>query len=210
MHFDPVQTAATIAAILVASTRLLNAAKPLWDRLPEPLYSLVPALVLVLPDLVQRLAGVQTGTDLAVELVTAIALIVPGAKSAAHKDALAKRAQLTAKAKSAGVTLMVLALCAPVALLGCNTHVNWPAVLKCTDDLRSDLASAVAAVLRTPGDPAPALEALAKQLGADGPEAVACALQAFVQKASAQPDAADVDALRKALKFADERGIRVR
>jgi hypothetical protein len=77
MSFDPIQTASTIAAVVIAATRVLNAAKPAWSKVPEPFYSFLPVLVLVLPDLAARLAGVQTGTDLTVELVTALSLLVP-------------------------------------------------------------------------------------------------------------------------------------
>jgi hypothetical protein len=128
-HLDPVTAGSLVAAAALALTRLLTTAKPLWDRLPASLQGLVPALVLVLPQVAEQAMGVKTGLDLANLLVLAAALILPGAHS--HTVALVK----PSGPSSAAALLLIAALCLPLS----SCSVFTPARTKTAVDIAHDL-----------------------------------------------------------------------
>lgn len=78
MSLNPVDVAATVAAVSLAATRLLSTAQPLWAKLPRFLAVVCPVLVLSLPQIAQAAGLVHTDVDLANFAVMSVALLVPG------------------------------------------------------------------------------------------------------------------------------------
>src|SRR5690348_4967703 len=84
--WTPVEIATALTGGLVAATRIVKAAQPLWDKIPSQWRWLPPVLVVALPEAAMKLAGVQTGMDLTEALIVTLTLVVPGAPSSAHKE----------------------------------------------------------------------------------------------------------------------------
>ena len=176
-HLDPVSLAGMVAAAALALTRLLTTAKPLWDRLPPWLQGLVPALVLVLPQIAAQAAGVHTSLDLVNLLVLAAALIMPGAHS--HT--------VGGKPGGGGAVVglaLVFALSFSAGLACSPFKVDWPKLIACTDPLRPGLVKVVIDILASNGDAEADLAALAKT---EGPLAVECAVQQAVDDIGSSP-----------------------
>lgn len=74
-----VQIATIAIAVIGALSRILDAAKPFWGMFPRPVAAFIPSIVVMLPALASSLGLVKTPVDLTVALITAAALVVPGA-----------------------------------------------------------------------------------------------------------------------------------
>jgi hypothetical protein len=70
--------ASYVAAGLLAGSKLITAAQPLWNKLPRWLSVILPVLVLDIPQVAALVGGATTGTDLVTALVTSAALLLPG------------------------------------------------------------------------------------------------------------------------------------
>lgn len=207
---NAVSLASMLAAFLLTMTRLLNAAKPFWDRLPEPWYSGIPVAVAVVPDFVLSLAGVKTGVDLMVQLIVVAGLVVPGARSAAHKDAKSETRELKRKITNLGMFLIVglMGLSQPACTAA--QGLNWPNMLHCAEPMSRDLVEAVEGILFQEGDPAAVLDQLAKQVGKDGPSVVACAISEFISNNGKLGDApVELRAKARGRAFLESRGVAV-
>lgn len=73
-----------LVAFLMAASRLLTTAKPLWNMVPAKLRVWVPVVAMVFPQLVEKAADAKTPVDLANLGVLAAALLIPGAKARDH------------------------------------------------------------------------------------------------------------------------------
>jgi len=83
-HVDPVVVASYVSAGALAATKLVSAAKPLWNRLPRWLSVALPVLVLDLPQVAQYFTGASTGQALFAAVVTSVGLLLPGLAEAEH------------------------------------------------------------------------------------------------------------------------------
>ena len=84
VQIDPVAVASYVTAGALASTKLISACKPLWNRLPRWLAVALPVLVLDLPQVAQAFAGATSGQALFAALITSIGLLLPGLAEAEH------------------------------------------------------------------------------------------------------------------------------
>lgn len=82
MSLTVLDIASTVAAGLLAASKLLTAAQPLWQKLPRVVAVLLPVLVLDIPQVAQAIAGAETGTSLVTALITSVALLLPGLEEA--------------------------------------------------------------------------------------------------------------------------------
>jgi hypothetical protein len=80
------EIASTAIAVLLAASRLLSAAKPLWSRAPDWLQAALPALMLWIPQAVEALGQAETKMDLVELVVLTVALLVPGAHTRDRDD----------------------------------------------------------------------------------------------------------------------------
>ncbi len=78
MSISIVELGAYVSAALLSATKLLNTAKPLWDKLPRVVAVAVPVVVATLPLLAEKAGLIATPVDLTTLFVTAAALLVPG------------------------------------------------------------------------------------------------------------------------------------
>lgn len=69
---------AVVVSVLLTASRFLNSAKPLWSRLPQPVAVLLPAVVAVIPQVVDAISGSKTALDLVNNAVVAVGLVVVG------------------------------------------------------------------------------------------------------------------------------------
>lgn len=83
-HVDPVAVASYVAAGALASTKLISAAKPLWNRLPRWLAVALPVMVLDLPQVSQYFTGATTGQALFTAFIASVGLLLPGLAEAEH------------------------------------------------------------------------------------------------------------------------------
>lgn len=74
-----VQITTIAVSVIAALSRILDAAKPFWGMFPRPVAAFIPSIVVMLPSLAAALGLVKTPVDLTVALITAAALVVPGA-----------------------------------------------------------------------------------------------------------------------------------
>lgn len=74
----PFEIAATIGACALAATRMLEAAAPLWAKLPKVVAAAIPVIILALPKIAAMAGLVHTDVDLTVFGLEALALVVPG------------------------------------------------------------------------------------------------------------------------------------
>jgi hypothetical protein len=74
-----IQIAGYVVAAVLAASRLLNAAKPLWALLPTKLAALLPAIVASLPAIASQFGLVATPMDLVESLLVSAAFLLPGA-----------------------------------------------------------------------------------------------------------------------------------
>lgn len=74
-----VEIVAFVVAFAGAASKLLDSAKPFWEKLPSPVATFVPSVVLMLPYLAEQLGGVTTSLDLVNAFVLSLALLLPGA-----------------------------------------------------------------------------------------------------------------------------------
>lgn len=191
-----------LAAGLTSFSRVFDATRPGWGRLPAWLQTLAPSLLVASGAIVAGLAHVVTGTDLAVVIVGGIFLAFPGApsnRSAApmqigkpvtgnpsHGDvALAAALKVGSVSpppppKGPSVpplaTAGLLALCL-VLVGGCAWFKGsfWPNVEHCAPTPAA-VASEVTQILAAGGDYEAALEQIALT---DGKDIVECAVVAF-------------------------------
>jgi hypothetical protein len=84
--FSIIQIVSTLTALLLAATRILSAARPLWSRTPSWLAAWLPTVVLVLPQIAEQLMGATDYTAIILVLAGGVALLVPGAKSKDDDD----------------------------------------------------------------------------------------------------------------------------
>ena len=82
MNFTTVDIAADVVAASLAASKLLTAAKPLWNKLPRWLAVAVPVVVADLPQVAAFFGVATTGQDLAMAVVTSVALLLPGLSEA--------------------------------------------------------------------------------------------------------------------------------
>lgn len=82
MSLSTVEIAAYVVAGALAASKLLSAAKPLWDKLPKVVAVALPVLVVDLPLVAGYFGLVQTGGDLTTALIASVALLLPGLASA--------------------------------------------------------------------------------------------------------------------------------
>ena len=74
-----VETAAAVAAVVLAGTRLLKIAAPFWSKLPKHIpAAAVPVAVLALPHVASLVGLMHTDMSLAAFALQAAALLVPG------------------------------------------------------------------------------------------------------------------------------------
>ncbi len=78
MSLSIVELGAYASAALLSATKLLNTAKPLWDKLPRVVSVALPVVVACLPIIAEKAGLVQSPVDVATLVVTAAALLVPG------------------------------------------------------------------------------------------------------------------------------------
>ena len=76
------ETCALVAGFVLAGSKYLEVAKPLWAKLPAKLSVFLPSLVVALPTLASQLGLVKTEMDLFTVASVAVALFLPGASSA--------------------------------------------------------------------------------------------------------------------------------
>lgn len=73
-----VEIVSFIVAFAAAASKLLNSAKPFWNRLPAPVSAFLPSVVVMLPFLAEQVSSVKTTIDLVNALVVSLALLLPG------------------------------------------------------------------------------------------------------------------------------------
>jgi len=86
IQLNPVEVASYVAAGALASTKLISACKPVWNRLPRWLAVALPVLVLDLPQVAQSFTGATTGQALFAAVVTSVGLLLPGLAEAEHSS----------------------------------------------------------------------------------------------------------------------------
>ena len=69
---------AFVASVLMVGSRWLQAARPLWDRLPKAVAVLLPAIVAMIPQVIDLLNQSKTAVDLVSNVVASVALVVVG------------------------------------------------------------------------------------------------------------------------------------
>jgi hypothetical protein len=74
-----VDIVAFVVAFAAAATKLLNAAKPFWSKLPTVVSTFLPSVVVMLPFLASKLSGVTTTVEFVDAVVVSLALLLPGA-----------------------------------------------------------------------------------------------------------------------------------
>jgi hypothetical protein len=112
-----------ICAVLLAATRLLPKLEWLWTKLPPQFRWLPPVLIVALPQIADALGVAKSPLDLVEAVTLAIALLVPGARSATH----------AALAKQGPAVLLALFLA--------------PSVTSCTPAMAQTVASVVSQVV---------------------------------------------------------------
>lgn len=85
MSLSVVDIVAFVVAGLAALSRVLTAAKPLWDLLPRPVAVALPVVVAAIPQILSAAGVVKTEVDLVTFVVMAVALLVPGISEAGNK-----------------------------------------------------------------------------------------------------------------------------
>jgi hypothetical protein len=73
-----IEISSVVAAVVLAGSRLLDVAKPLWGKLPTVVAGVLPALVVVLPAVAAQFGLVHNTVDFVTSCVLAVALVVPG------------------------------------------------------------------------------------------------------------------------------------
>lgn len=123
---------ATLIAALGSFSRVLDATKPGWGRLPGWLQVLLPSVVTALGAFIAALAHVATPTDLVVAFVAALMLLGPGIPS--HRSS----APLPSNPKPPILPLILFSLCfgAIVILCGaCSETITPKTVLDTEQDV---------------------------------------------------------------------------
>lgn len=87
MNFTPIDIASDITAGVLAASKLISAAQPIWQKLPRWLAVALPVVVLDIPQVVSLLGGVQSGMDLTTAIVASVALLLPGVSEAENPTA---------------------------------------------------------------------------------------------------------------------------
>jgi hypothetical protein len=70
-----------IIAVILAASRWLETAKPLWNLAPPKARVWIPVLALVLPQIAEKAVDTKTPVDLVNLALLSAALLVPGAKA---------------------------------------------------------------------------------------------------------------------------------
>ena len=86
---NTIEIVAYITTYSLAAVRLLTASKPLWNLVPEQVSRYLPAVLLGLALLAERIAGATTGLDLTVAVITVVGLVLPGMTAAQTADGAA-------------------------------------------------------------------------------------------------------------------------
>jgi hypothetical protein len=76
-----VQIVAFLASFTALASRLFEASRPIWGRLPAWTQTLLPALVPAVAALAQGLTGVKSWSDLSVLFMVCFAMLLPGLPS---------------------------------------------------------------------------------------------------------------------------------
>lgn len=69
---------AFVVSVLMVGSRWLQAARPLWDRLPKVVAVMLPAIVAMVPQVIDLLQQSKTAVDLVSNVAAAAALVVVG------------------------------------------------------------------------------------------------------------------------------------
>lgn len=99
-------------------------------------------------------------------------------------NALTARLRLGVLAVVMPVFALGMAASVAVVLPGCGSHVNWPKVAQCTEQLEQPLLTGVGNVLAGTGDVESELTEIAKT---KGPDLVLCAVQQLVSDLGSAP-----------------------
>ncbi len=83
MSLTPIEIAAFVAAGALSASKLISAAKGLWDKLPRPVAVLLPVLVACLPQIAAAAGLVKVEGDLVTLGIASVALLLPGIAEAA-------------------------------------------------------------------------------------------------------------------------------
>lgn len=89
MSLTPVDIGADVVAALLAASKLLTAAQPLWQKLPRWLAVAIPVVVVDLPQLAGFFGVAVTSADLVQAVVLSAALLLPGLSEAEKTPAVA-------------------------------------------------------------------------------------------------------------------------
>lgn len=75
---SPVEIATAVVSVLMVASRFVQAAKPLWDRLPRAVAVVLPAAVALVPQIIDLLSQSKTAIDLTTNLIAAAGLVAVG------------------------------------------------------------------------------------------------------------------------------------
>lgn len=75
---SPVEIAAAIVSVLMLASRFVQAAKPVWDRMPKAVAVVLPPAVALVPQVVDLLNQTKTVSDLVTYLIAAAAMVAVG------------------------------------------------------------------------------------------------------------------------------------
>ena len=73
-----VEISTLVVSFLLAASRLLDFAKPWWNKLPPVVVNVLPAVVMMLPQVASYFGVVKTEMDLVMACVLSVALLLPG------------------------------------------------------------------------------------------------------------------------------------
>jgi hypothetical protein len=73
-----VEIAAAVVSVLMVASRFLNAAKPMWDRLPKVVAVALPVVVAMIPQIAEMIGQSKTTVDFVNYVIASVALVVVG------------------------------------------------------------------------------------------------------------------------------------
>lgn len=73
-----VEIVSFVVAGLAVASRFVQAAKPMWDRLPKPVAIVLPAVVAMIPQVSDLLGQSKSSVDLLSNAIAAIGIVVVG------------------------------------------------------------------------------------------------------------------------------------
>ncbi len=119
------EIAAYLAAACVALTRMAPKLEFLWAKVPPSVRWLPPVVLAALPELAAALGQVKEKADWGRFAMVALALFLPGARSASHA-ALAKDAPSATPKTGSGAPPILPLLCLAFVLIGCGKQALPP------------------------------------------------------------------------------------